>query len=126
MCSSAKIEGRVGGTVEMVSGPAQFHARGNILTWKPPHIYEHEWKVAPVSQMPHGEDAVFHYELVPQGSDTLLTVTYRRLTRQTAGGFAPGTHVLLDRLEAQLDKKSLPQWMPRFEELRLLYPEWKK
>jgi uncharacterized protein YndB with AHSA1/START domain len=126
MCSSAKIDGRAGGTVEMVSGPAQFHVTGKILMWKPPHVYEHEWKVAPGTQMPHGEEAVFHYELVPQGNDTLLTVTYRRLSRQTAGGFAPGTHVLLDRLEAQLDKKSLPQWMPRFEELRLLYNEWKK
>jgi uncharacterized protein YndB with AHSA1/START domain len=126
MCSQARIEGRAGGTLEMVSGPAQFHVTGKVLAWDPPRVFEHEWKVAPVPPMPNGEDAVFRYELTPRGSDTLLTVTYRRLTSLTARGFAPGTHVLLDRLEAQLDERPLPQWMPRFEELRAIYPEWQK
>jgi len=126
MCSSARIEGRTGGEIEMVSGPSQFHIKGKILAWDPPRVYEHEWKVAPVPAMPNGEDAIFRYELVPQGSHTLLTVTYRRLTQQTARGFAPGTHVLLDRLEAQLERTPLPNWMPRFEEFRSLYPEWRK
>ena len=124
MCSSAKIEGKVGGSIDMVSGPAQFHVTGKILVWDPPHVYEHEWKVAPGPEMPGGEDAVFRYELFPQGSNTLLTVTYRRLTRRTAGGFGPGGHVLLDRMEAQLDGTPLPGWMPRFAELLALYPEW--
>ncbi len=124
MCSSAKIDGRTGGSVEMVSGPAQFHVTGKILTWDPPRVYEHEWKVAAVPHMPNGEDAIFRYELVPQGEDTLLTVTYRRLTAATARGFAPGTHVLLDRLEAQLDQVPLPGWMPLFEEVQPLYPAW--
>lgn len=126
MCSFAIIDGKAGGTVEMVSGPSQFHTRGKILTWEPPRVYEHEWNVAPVPEMPNGENAVFRYELVPQGSDTLLTVTYRRLTQRTALGFAPGTHVLLDRLEAQLDGKPMPDWMPRFQELMAIYPSWKK
>jgi len=126
MCSSAKIEGRTGGTVEMVSGPAQFRVKGKILAWEPPRIYEHEWKVDPVPEMPNGEDAVFRYELTPHGSNTLLTVTYRRLTQQTARGFAPGTHLLLDRLEAQLNKDLLPSWIQRFEELQTEYPEWKR
>jgi uncharacterized protein YndB with AHSA1/START domain len=126
MCSSAKIDGRAGGRIEMVSGPAQFHTTGKILTWDPPRVYEHEWKVAPGPPMPKGEEAIFRYELARQGDDTLLTVTYRRLTQQTARGFAPGTHVLLDRLEAQLDAQPLPSWMPRFEELRAIYPQWEK
>jgi len=126
MCSSAKIDGRTGGTVEMIAGPAQFHVRGRILAWDPPKVYEHEWKVDPVPPMPRGEDAVFRYELIPQGASTLLTVTYRRLTKETALGFAPGTHVLLDRLEAQLDKKPLPNWAGRFAEVQDVYPAWKK
>jgi uncharacterized protein YndB with AHSA1/START domain len=125
MCSSATIDGRVGGTLDMVAGPAQFHVTGKVLAWDPPRVFEHEWKVAPVAPMPQGEDAVFRYELTPQGADTLLTVTYQRLTRNTAAGFAPGSHVLLDRLEAQLAKQEMPSWS-RFEELRALYPEWKK
>jgi hypothetical protein len=38
--------------------------------------------------------------------------------------FLPGLHVFLDRLEAQLDGCPLPDWMPRFNELRVEYPEW--
>jgi uncharacterized protein YndB with AHSA1/START domain len=126
MCSSAKIEHRAGGTIEMIAGPAQFHVKGKVLTWDPPRVYEHEWKVAPVPEMPNGEDAVFRYDLTPEGNHTLLTVTYRRLTPQTARGFAPGTHVLLDRLEAQLNEEPLPEWMARFNALRAFYPEWQK
>jgi hypothetical protein len=100
--------------------------KGKVLAWDPPRVYEHEWKVAPVQEMPNGEDAIFRYELTPQGEHTLLTVTYRRLTANTAHGFAPGTHVLLDRLEAQLDQQPLPAWMPRFSEIMSLYPAWQK
>jgi uncharacterized protein YndB with AHSA1/START domain len=52
MCSSAKIEGRSGGRIEMVAGPAQFHITGKILTWDPPRVYEHEWNVNPLPEMP--------------------------------------------------------------------------
>jgi uncharacterized protein YndB with AHSA1/START domain len=125
MCSSAKIDGRVGGSLEMVAGPAQFRVTGKVLAWDPPRVFEHEWKVAACSQMPKGENAIFRYELAAMGETTLLIVTYRKLSRQTCGGFAPGTHVLLDRLEAQLDGEPLPQWMPRFEALLSLY-QWQK
>jgi len=70
MCSFAKIDGRTGGTVEMVSGPKQFHVKGKILAWDPPNVYEHEWKVSPVAEMPQGEDAVFRYELTRTGGST--------------------------------------------------------
>jgi uncharacterized protein YndB with AHSA1/START domain len=125
MVSSAKIDARTGGTIEMVSGPAQYLVKGKILTWDPPKVFEHEWKVAPVPEMPAGQNAVFRYELTPQGSSTLLTVTYRKITEAVARGFAPGTHVLMDRLEAQLNGEALPSWMTRFNEIRSLYPEWK-
>ena len=125
MCSSARIDGRVGGSIEMVSGPAQYHSKGRILAWDPPHVLEYEWKVAAVSEMPMGQDAVFRYELARQGDATLLTVTYRRITKEVATGFAPGSHALLDRLAAQLDKQPLPDWMARFNAVRHLYPAWK-
>ncbi|HTH47209.1 MAG TPA: SRPBCC family protein [Candidatus Limnocylindria bacterium] len=124
MCSSATIEGRPGGRVEMVAGPAQFHVTGKILIWDPPRVYEHEWNVGSRPEMPEGENAIFRYELTPQEGATLLTVTYQRLTLNTARGFAPGGHVLLDRLEAQLDGMPLPDWMPRFQELLASYPGW--
>jgi len=126
MCSEARIDGRTGGTIEMVSGPPRYRSKGTILAWDPPHLFEYEWKVAPVAEMPLGQDAIFRYELTPQRGSTLLTVTYRRITKQTAPGFLPGTHAFLDRLEAQLDEKPLPDWSRRFGELLGEYPAWTK
>jgi uncharacterized protein YndB with AHSA1/START domain len=124
MCTVAKIDGRVGGDIELVSGPGRYHSRGKILAWDPPRLLEYEWNVAPVTEMPLGENAVFRYELLPQAGSTLLSVTYRRITKRTAPGFLPGVHVFLDRLQAQLDATPLPDWMGRFQELLSEYPAW--
>jgi len=126
MCSEARIDGRNGGVIETVSGPPRYRSKGKILRWDPPHVFEYEWNVAPVAEMPLGQNAIFRYELTPQGSSTLLTVTYRRLTKQSAPGFLPGTHAFLDRLEAQLDEEPLPDWTSRFTELLSQYPAWTK
>jgi len=126
MCSEARIDGRAGGVIEMVSGAAGYRSKGKILSWDPPRLFEYEWKVAPVAEMPLGENAIFRYELTPRGGSTLLTVTYRRITKQTASGFLPGTHAFLDRLEAQLEGKPLPDWRRRFGELLGEYPAWSK
>ena len=122
MSSDVRIDGRTGGSVEMVSGPGRYHSKGTILNWDPPHLFEYEWNVAPVPEMPAGEQAIFRYELTPQKGSTLLTVTYRRVTKPTASGFLPGLHALLDRLEAQLDERPLPDWHRRFNELLSQYP----
>ncbi len=72
--------------------------------------------------MPSGEDAIVRWELVRDGRDTLLTLTHRNLTRRTAVGVAPATHVLLDRLAAQLDGQRLPDMRQRFVEVQGHYP----
>lgn len=124
LCTEAVIEGRVGGRIEMVSGPAAYRSTGKILAWEPPRLLEYEWNVAPVPEMPRGERAIFRYELSPEGEATHLLVTYRRITRQSARGFLPGLHAFLDRLEAQLAGRALPDWRERFGALRAEYPEW--
>jgi uncharacterized protein YndB with AHSA1/START domain len=124
MCTHALIEGRVGGRIELVSGPPGYRSTGTVLAWDPPRVLEYEWNVEPVPEMPRGERAIFHYELTPEGDSTQLLVTYRRITKQTARGFLPGLHAFLDRLEAQLDERALPDWTQRFDELRADYPEW--
>ncbi len=124
MCSQAVIDGRVGGRMEMVSGPAGYRSTGSILSWDPPRLLEYEWIVAPLPEMPQGENAIFRYELAPEGKATRLTVTYRRITRATAGGFLPGLHAFLDRLEAQLAGETMPDWMARFTTLISEYPRW--
>jgi uncharacterized protein YndB with AHSA1/START domain len=125
MCTQVVIEGRVGGRIELVSGPARYHSTGKILVWEPPRVLEYEWNVAPVREMPRGERAIFRYELTPEDGATRLVVTYRRITMHTATGFLPGLHAFLDRLEAQLDGRELPDWLQRFGELGPEYPEWR-
>ncbi|HET7538429.1 MAG TPA: SRPBCC family protein [Polyangiaceae bacterium] len=124
LCSHALIEPRVGGRIELVSGPAAYHSSGRILVWEPPRVLEYEWNVAPVPEMPQGEHAIFRYELTAEGSSTHVLVTYRRISAQTARGFLPGVHAFLDRLEAQLAGRSPPDFLQRFSELRAEYPEW--
>jgi uncharacterized protein YndB with AHSA1/START domain len=124
MCTRAVIDGRVGGRMDMTSGPTQYHSTGRILAWEPPRVLEYEWNVAPVPEMPRGERAIFRYELAPDGGGTSLVVTYRRITMQTARGFLPGVHAFLDRLEAQLGGGAPPDWLERFGALRAEYTEW--
>ena len=124
MCTFANIEGRLGGRIETITGPAHYHSIGKILAWEPPRILEYEWNVAPTPEMPRGEKAIFRYELTPDGLTTHLFVTYSKITKQTARGFLPGTHAFLDRLEAHLDQVSLPDWTSTFDGLSEQYPEW--
>lgn len=124
LCTHAHIEPRAGGRIELVSGPAQYRSTGSILAWEPPRLLEYEWNVEPVPEMPNGERAIFRFELSWDGVVTRLLVTYRRITRQTARGFVVGVHAFLDRLEAQLDGTTLPDFLTRFEALCAEYPEW--
>jgi uncharacterized protein YndB with AHSA1/START domain len=129
MASSAKFEGGAGGTYEMVAGPAQIKSTGKILTWQPPRVLEYEWKTGPRTEIPKGEDCVVRWELTAQGKSTLLMLTFKNITQQTAFGFTPGLHTFLDRLAAQMDHVPLPDWHARFSEVFARYPwasAWKK
>lgn len=117
----AKVDGRPGGSIEMVAGPAQIHSTGRILTWDPPRVLEYEWNAAARAELPGGEESVVRWELSRAGSSTLLRLTHRRLTKRTAMGFAPGLHAFLDRLSAQVDEAPLPNWMERFAEVQPAY-----
>lgn len=124
-CTSAHIAGYVGGPIELVSGAAGYHSTGKILEWDPPRVFAYEWRVAPVPEMPLGENAIFRFELTALAdAQTLLAVRYTRLTAPTARGFLPGLHAFLDRLEAQLAAEPLPDWHQRFVALLGEYPAW--
>jgi hypothetical protein len=110
----------------MVTGPAQFHWTGKVMVWDPPRVFEYEFNVDPRPELPEGERTVVRWELASAGSGTSLTLTHRHLTQRTASGFAPGTHVLLDRLAGQLAGGSLPDWMSRYAEVQGLYPAWQR
>lgn len=124
LCTAAEIEPREGGRIVLVSGPAGYRSEGRILAWVRPVLLEYEWNVAPVAEMPHGERAIFRFELEADGPTTHLTAIYRRLSLGTARGFLPGVHAFLDRLAAQLDGAPLPDFVERFRALQAEYPGW--
>ena len=98
------------------------HVTGRILSWDPPWIFVHEWKVHRMPKLPSGEDAVIRWELIPDGRETMLKLEHRKMNYQTAVGFAPGTHSFLDWLEAHLANRPLPNWVVRYREVASLYP----
>jgi uncharacterized protein YndB with AHSA1/START domain len=120
--TKAAIDGREGGTVDLTAGPSRLHVTGRILKWDPPRVFEHEWRVAPRPELPAGEDAVIRWELHRDGDGTKLSLEHRNLNRQTALGFAPGTHAFLDRLAAQLAQQPPPNWQTRYGEVAARYP----
>ena len=122
--NKAVIDGRNGGTIDFVTGPAGFHTTGRILVWDPPRVFEHEWHTAPHPQLPDGEaEAVIRWELVRDGkSITILTLTFSRLMKSTALRFASGMHAFLDRLAAQLDQRVLPDWTKTHDAAKGFYP----
>ena len=120
--TKASIDGRQGGAIDFLAGPSRLHVTGVILTWDPPRVFEHEWKVAPRTELPSGEDAIIRWELRRDGDGTVLHLEHRKLNRQTALGFAPGTHAFLDRLEAQLGGQPLPNWQERYQQVAPHYP----
>jgi uncharacterized protein YndB with AHSA1/START domain len=121
--AEARIDGRPGGSVDMVTGPARFHWTGKILAWEPHRVFEYEFNTGVGERMPFGEQSVVRYELIERDGGTLLRLRHSRLTQPTAVGFAPGTHALLDRLEAHLAAEKLPGWLQRYDDVKSGYPQ---
>ncbi len=118
--AEATIEPHEGGMFKVHSGP--FHWGGAIRTWQPPKLFEYEHNHDPVAEMPKGEKTVVRWELEPVEGGTKLIFSQSNLT--SVAGFAPGTHVVLDRLSARLDNAPLPDFNGRYNEVEPLYPVW--
>lgn len=117
--TTAQVDGRVGGRVDLVTGPSQVHATGRILAWDPPHLYEYEWNVPPDgTRLFPGERSVVRWELTPQEGGTVVVLTHRGLTKGTADVFRMGLPTFLERLECQLDGRPLPDWESRVNAVR--------
>jgi uncharacterized protein YndB with AHSA1/START domain len=120
--TSAKIDARPGGTIEYISVPVGFRRTGHILVWDPPRIFEHEWHIDPHPQFPNGDtESVVCWELVRDANGTIVTMTHRRLAKDTSLRFAVGWHAFLDRLGAQLNGENLPDQKERSAAVAGLY-----
>lgn len=122
MNTEAIINGKSGGVIDFVNTVSGFHTSGTILVWEPNKVLEHEWHIAPNPSLPQGEHhSIIRWELKQDGDSTLLTLTHNYLSKSISLRFAPGWHAYLDRLEAELDNKDLPDWMHRFGAIKELY-----
>ncbi|MFN8639404.1 MAG: SRPBCC family protein [Dehalococcoidia bacterium] len=116
------VEPRAGGRLQLraPSGAPperQLAIAGRVLTWEPPHVFEHEWV------QPGLDVSVVRYELERAGAGTILRLTHRRTVGSVAVGGRAGWHAYLDRLAAHLDGRRVPAWSERRGQVQELYDE---
>ncbi len=114
------IEPRTGGQIEMVPTAPPIavdnkRMTGQITVWDPPHVFEHVWHQRILGDT--GTPSVVRYELNPENDGTRLRFSHRGLGVKNAGGFRPGTHAYLDRLEAHLAGEPVPDWTQRYQQV---------
>src|SRR6185437_10688480 len=70
----ATIDGRLGGSFEVLSGP--FHWTGPILARDPPTLLAYEHNHEPCPEMPSGARTIVRWELSPEGEGTRPSDVY--------------------------------------------------
>ena len=110
--ATATIEGRVGGKVELTQGPYRAHGTGHVRAWEPPRLLEYDFHGAPGGNLPGVLNGILRWELIPQPGGTLLVLTFRGISKPLATTLASGVKGFLSRLDAQLDRRALPEWRP--------------
>ncbi len=72
----------------------------------------------------HSPEHVWDAIATPEGLREWLMCTHALIEGRVGGRIELVSHAFLDRLEAQVDGRALPDWITRFAELRAEYPEW--
>jgi hypothetical protein len=85
-------------------------------------LLQHDVRLAPLL-VPGADVPPPLVEVIADDAERLLPLTHRLLAPQDAGGYIPGTHAYLDRLEAHLKGAELPGWMQRYGEVEAGYAE---
>ena len=101
--TEASVDARLGGEVSIRFDDQQL-VTGTITTWDPTSRFAHGWLI-------NGEhDSHLEYELSENDGSTVLTLTHTGLPDEMCGGYTPGWHAFLARLDARLSGTSLPDW----------------
>jgi uncharacterized protein YndB with AHSA1/START domain len=114
LAPSASIDARLGGVVEMTFD-AENVVTGTITTWDPFSTLAHTWVI---------NDEVsseLRYELSPTDGGTELRLIHTKLPDEMCGGYTPGWHAYLARLDAVLAGNEPPSWMDVFGEVAHRY-----
>ncbi len=114
------IEPEKGGAIETIAEgpPAPVEVRrskGKIISWDPPRLFEYE------EESSNAGKTIIRFELQSLGNETLFRLTNSGISTSDAGGYAPGWHAFIDRLESYLENKPLPDWGQRYGEVQPAY-----
>lgn len=104
------FEGGENGSLELEFGDDQT-VSGVITVWKPYEELSHSWVI-------NGEvPSELTYTLEAGEGSTTLTLVHRKLPDEMAGGYTPGWHAFLDRLDQVLAGREPDSWDDLFAEL---------
>lgn len=112
--ATGRFDGREGGDIALDFGNDQT-VTGEITVWNPHAELAHTWII-------NGEvPSAVTYRLKEVEGGTTLTLVHRKLPDEMAGGYTPGWHAFLDRLDQALAGSDPDSWDDLFENLLPLY-----
>ncbi len=114
LAPEASIDPRPGGEVRLTFDEENL-VTGTITEFDPPRGLAHTWTI-------NGDvESTVRYTLAPSGEGTELTLVHTGLPDEMCGGYTPGWHAYLVRLEAVTDGGTPPGWMEVFEAVAARY-----
>lgn len=108
LAETAEIDARPGGSVKFEFDENNT-VTGEITQFDPFSHFAHTWII-------NGEvPSAVRWELVPEGTGTVVTLIHTKLPDEMAAGYTPGWHVYMARLEAVLADEKVPDFMDVME-----------
>jgi uncharacterized protein YndB with AHSA1/START domain len=108
------FEEREGGAVRFEFNEDQT-VIGEVLVWDPYSELTHTWNI-------NGEvPSTVNYRIEETDTGTKMTLTHTKLPAEMAGGYTPGWHAYLDRLEQAISGSPMQTWDELFEQAMPLY-----
>jgi len=108
LAPSASIDARLGGTIRFTFDEANV-VTGEITTFEPAVRLTHTWIINDAAE------STVQYDLAPSDDGTRLTLVHSGLPDEMCGGYTPGWHAYLVRLEATVDGGTPPAWLDVFQ-----------
>lgn len=114
LAPEVSIDPRIDGAVRLVFDEDN-EVTGTITEFDPPRSLSHTWIIN------GSASSIVHYTLEAVDGGTRLTLTHIGLPDEMSGGYTPGWHAYLVRLDASLAGTEPPEWMAVFQEVAGLY-----
>lgn len=112
--ADGEFDGREGGSVRFDFNENQT-VTGEILVWNPYSELTHTWII-------NGDiPSTLTYRITETPSGSAMTLTHTKLPAEMAGGYTPGWHAYLGRLDQAVDGAPIQSWDDLFELAMPLY-----